>query len=213
MSKENSRVLEIIERLKRAYPHARCGLNHRSPFELLIATILSAQCTDKRVNIITEKLFSKYRTPADFARLTPEQLAEEIKGCGLHHNKSRAIVETCRILMNNHRGEVPQQRKALEALPGVGRKTAGVVLGVGFGQAALPVDTHVHRVAHRLGLASGKNPETTERELMSCIPKDLWQPAHHLFIAHGRETCSARRPKCNHCPVMALCPQGPGGER
>ncbi|MEG6616477.1 endonuclease III [Peptococcaceae bacterium 1198_IL3148] len=212
MSKEKARALAIFERLNSAYPHAQCGLNHRNPFELLIATILSAQCTDKRVNIITEKLFAKYRSPEDFANLSPEQLAEDIKGCGLHRNKSKAIVETSGILLEKYQGSVPQNREALEALPGVGRKTAGVVLGVGFGQATLPVDTHVHRVSQRLGLASGKNPETTEQELMACLPAEKWQPAHHLFIAHGRETCDARRPKCDRCPVMEYCLQFPGRE-
>jgi endonuclease-3 len=212
MPKVNDSALDIFEKLSSAYPHAQCGLNHRNPFELLIATILSAQCTDKRVNIITEKLFEKYSTPQDFAVLTPEQLADDIKGCGLHRNKSKAIVETCRILTNKYQGKVPQSREELEALPGVGRKTAGVVLGVGFGQATLPVDTHVHRVSHRLGLSSGKNPDTTEQELMKCLPAEKWQPAHHLFIAHGRETCDARRPKCNHCPVMEYCSQFPKEE-
>lgn len=212
MSDNRRRAEEIIQQLELAYPHAKCGLFYNNPFELLIATILSAQCTDKRVNIITENLFAKYPTPHDFARLTPEQLAEDIKGCGLHHNKSKAIVETCRILVNKYGGEVPQNRELLEALPGVGRKTAGVVLGVGFGQAALPVDTHVHRIAKRLGLASGKNPETTEQELMGCIAKHMWQPAHHWFIAHGRETCDARRPKCTNCPVISFCHQRPEGE-
>lgn len=205
MTVHQNRAEEIVEALQKAYPHAKCGLNHQNPFQLLIATILSAQCTDKRVNIITEKLFQNYAAPEDFACLTPDKLAEEIKGCGLHRNKSRAIIETCRILLDKHRGEVPQNRKDLEALPGVGRKTAGVVLGVGFGQAALPVDTHVHRVSHRLGLASGKTPETTEQELMQCLKKEVWQQAHHLFIAHGRETCTARNPKCSSCPVEEFC--------
>ncbi|WP_031513508.1 endonuclease III [Desulfofalx alkaliphila] len=206
-------VREILKRLHAAYPHAKCGLNHRNPFELLVATILSAQCTDKRVNIITEKLFEKYPTPRHFAELTPEKLAEEIKGCGLHRNKSKAIVETCRLLVEKYQGKVPDRREALEALPGVGRKTAGVVLGVAYNQATLPVDTHVHRVAHRLGLASGKNPNTTEQELMACIDKELWQPAHHWFIAHGRETCDARRPKCNDCVLWDLCPHRLKGEK
>ncbi len=200
------RVKEIFAILKEAYPDAGCGLNHENPFQLLIATILSAQCTDKRVNMITDSLFKKYRTPQDFAALTPEELAEEIKGCGLHRNKSRAIIETCRILLHKHHGKVPQTREELEALPGVGRKTAGVVLGVAFGQATLPVDTHVHRVAHRLGLASGKNPQATEKELMQCLKKETWQPAHHLLIAHGRKICTARNPKCAVCPLQKLCP-------
>ena len=206
MLKQNKQAEKIIERLKIAYPYVRCALNHRNPFELLVATILSAQCTDKRVNIITEKLFKKYPGPVEFSQLTPEQLAEEIKECGLHHNKGKAIVNTCRILLEKYSSEVPQQREALESLPGVGRKTAGVVLGIGFGQAALPVDTHVHRVACRLGLSSGKKPETTEQELIQCIPRELWQSAHLLFIAHGREICTARHPKCSDCPLADLCP-------
>lgn len=212
MINKKQRAEKIINTLSTYYPHAKCGLEHENPFQLLIATILSAQCTDKRVNLITRNLFEKYRTPADFAKLSPEQLAEEIRGCGLHRNKSRAITETCRILLEKYNGKVPQQRKELESLPGVGRKTAGVVLGVGFGQPTIPVDTHVHRVAYRLGLASGKKPETTEQELMQCIPQHLWQPAHHLFIAHGRELCAARRPSCSKCPLSALCLNYPGGE-
>ncbi|MTI81328.1 MAG: endonuclease III [Firmicutes bacterium] len=205
MINEKKRAEKIIKLLQKTYPHAQCGLVHNNPFQLLVATILSAQCTDKRVNIITKELFKNYSTAADLARLTPEELAEDIKGCGLHRNKSRAIIETCRILVNKYGGEVPRDREALEALPGVGRKTAGVVLGVAFGQPTLPVDTHVNRVAHRLELASGKNPETTEQELMQCIPRELWQTSHHLFIAHGRETCDARRPKCGTCPIISMC--------
>lgn len=205
MSPQQDRALKITSRLQEAYPDAGCGLNHRNVFELLIATILSAQCTDKRVNIITEQLFAKYPTPLDFAQLTPMQLAEDIKGCGLHRNKSNAIVSTCRILLEKHQGKVPETREELESLPGVGRKTAGVVLGVGFGQATLPVDTHVHRIAGRLGLANAKNPEQTEQQLMQCLPASLWQPAHHLFIAHGRQTCAARNPRCLNCPVPDFC--------
>lgn len=199
------RALKIVEGLKKAYPHAQCGLNHRNVFELLIATIMSAQCTDKRVNIITEQLFVKYPDPLSFAQLDPRKLAAEIRGCGLHNTKSKAIITTCQLLLTAHQGEVPASRQELEALPGVGRKTAGVVLGVGFGQATLPVDTHVHRVANRLGLVTSKSPEQTERGLMQVLPSAMWQPAHHWFIAHGRETCTARRPQCRLCPVVDLC--------
>lgn len=205
MLTQQNRAIKIIEKLQQAYPNAGCGLNHRNVFELLIATILSAQCTDKRVNIITEQLFAKYPTPLHFAQLTPQQLAEDIRGCGLHRNKSKAIVATCRMLLEKYQGQVPDSREALESLPGVGRKTAGVVLGVGFGQPTIPVDTHVHRVAARLGLATAKNPEQTEQQLMQCIPKTQWQQAHHLFIAHGRQSCSARRPQCFSCPVVEFC--------
>ncbi|MCL0077449.1 endonuclease III [Peptococcaceae bacterium] len=199
------RCQKIIELLHTAYTNVKCALEFKNTFELLIAVILSAQSTDKQVNIITKRLFKKYKTPEDFAKLTYEKLASEIKGCGLHNNKSKAIINTCRILIEKFDGNVPRDRKLLEELPGVGRKTAGVILAIGFNKPVLPVDTHVHRVSKRLGIASGKNPLKTEEELMRCIPKELWKDAHLLFIQHGREICTARSPKCSACVVESLC--------
>ncbi|SHK28414.1 endonuclease III [Desulforamulus aeronauticus] len=203
-----SRVEQILARLAEAYPNATTDLKFSTSFELLVAVVLSAQSTDAQVNRITERLFQKFRTPADFAALTPEELAEHIKGCGLFRNKSKFIVETSRIIAEQFNGNVPENREQLEKLPGVGRKTANVVLGVAFGQHTFPVDTHVHRLAHRLGLAAGKTPEQTERELCALIPPELWQAVHHQIIQHGRKVCDARKPRCGECTLQALCPTG-----
>ena len=203
-----SRVEQILARLAEAYPNATTDLKFSTPFELLVAVVLSAQSTDAQVNKITERLFQKFRTPADFAALTPEELAEHIKGCGLFRNKSKFIVETSRIIMEQCNGHVPENREQLEKLPGVGRKTANVVLGVAFGQHTFPVDTHVQRLAHRLGLATGKTPEQTERELCALIPPELWQAVHHQIIQHGRKVCDARKPRCGECTLWVLCPTG-----
>ncbi|GAB6157951.1 endonuclease III [Desulfotomaculum varum] len=201
------RLQQILQRLAAAYPSATTELQFTTPFELLVAVILSAQTTDAQVNKITRQLFKKFATPQDFARLTPEELAAYIKGCGLYRNKSKAIVAASRIITEQYQGQVPACRDELEKLPGVGRKTANVVLGVAFGQHTLPVDTHVHRVARRLGLASGKTPELTEQELCAIIPPDLWQPTHHRIIQHGRKVCLARRPRCCRCFLSDLCPE------
>ncbi|NNG66958.1 endonuclease III [Caldanaerobacter subterraneus] len=203
ISKEEA--LKVIEILKKIYPNAKSGLKFNNPFELLIATILSAQCTDKRVNIITERLFKKYKTPEDFLKLTPEELQEEIRECGLYRNKSKSILETCRILKEKHNGKVPDTLEELMALPGVGRKTANVVLSNAFSKDAIAVDTHVFRVSNRIGLADGKDVLTTEKQLMEIIPKNLWSISHHLLIYHGRNLCTARKPKCDKCPVKEFC--------
>ncbi|MEW6065716.1 MAG: endonuclease III [Bacillota bacterium] len=209
----SARLKQILALLEEAYPNATTDLNYSTPFELMVAVILSAQSTDAQVNKITEKLFKKFRTPEDFARLTPEELAEHIKGCGLFRNKSKFIVEASRILVEDYQGKVPEVREQLEKLPGVGRKTANVVLGVAFGQHTFPVDTHVHRVARRLGLASGKTPELTEKELYALIPPELWQPLHHQMIQHGRKVCDARRARCAECFLKDHCPEaGKKGE-
>ncbi|GAB6180270.1 endonuclease III [Desulfotomaculum defluvii] len=203
------RVEQILDRLAQTYPNASTDLKYRTPFELLVAVILSAQSTDAQVNKITEKLFEKYNTPESIASLTPDVLAEHIKGCGLFRNKSKFLVQTSRILLENYNGEIPKNRVELEKLPGVGRKTANVVLGVAFGQNTFPVDTHVHRLAHRLGLASGKTPEQVEKELCEKIPPELWQPCHHWLIQHGRKICDARKPRCSQCSLVDLCPGAP----
>jgi len=197
-----ARVLEI---LAEAYPAAGTALHFRTPFELMVAAILSARCADRQVNRITARLFPKCNTPQDFAALAPEELAEEIKGCGLYRNKSKYIVEASRELLKRHGGMTPQTRKELEALPGVGRKTAGVVLGLAYGGSALPVDTHVYRVARRLGLSVAKEPGKVEEDLAGVISPGERMAVHHRLIAHGREICSARKPRCGSCCLKELC--------
>lgn len=201
-----ARAREILAVLARTYPKSKTALNFASPFQLLVAAMLSAQSTDRQVNIITAGLFLRYRTPADFARLTPAELAEEIKGCGLYRNKSKNIIATSRTLVEKYGSIVPSTREELEQLPGVGRKTANVVLNVAFGQPALPVDTHVFRVSHRLGLSGARTPERTEADLLKLIPEALRRDAHHQLITHGRQICRARRPRCPVCPLAGLCP-------
>ncbi len=203
---EKSDVLEMIEVLKRLYPDVRCELNYRTPLELLIATILSAQCTDKRVNEITESLFEKYTQVSDYAKASVEQIAEDIYGLGLYKNKSRSIKQAAIMMIEEFNGEVPGNREDLEKLPGVGRKTASVVLSNAFGVPAIAVDTHVFRVSNRLGLAHADNVNETERQLMEAIPKSLWTLTHHLLIFHGRRVCHARNPKCGQCDLAPVCP-------
>lgn len=198
-------VQKILDTLKQMYPDAHCELNYRNPFELLIATILSAQSTDRQVNLITKDLFEKFPTPADFLKLTEEELAQEIQGIGLYRNKSKNILKTCRILVYEYEGQVPDQREKLEALPGVGRKTANVVLSNAFGIPALAVDTHVQRVANRLALANSDKPLITEQQLTQKIPKHEWIDTHHRLIWHGRRLCKARNPKCDQCSLYSDC--------
>lgn len=196
----------MLQLLETTYPDAHCELNFSNPFELLLATILSAQATDKKVNQITERLFMNYKTPEDFLMLSLSEMEEAIKELGLYHNKAKNILATCRILVEKYRGEVPHDFEALIELPGVGRKTANVVLSNAFGIPALAVDTHVLRVSNRLGLATGTNPDSIEKQLMSLIPREKWSHAHHLLIWHGRRTCAARNPKCQACSLSSLCP-------
>ena len=201
-------VREILDIRADCYPDAHCELNYRNPFELLIATILSAQSTDAQVNKVTAQLFEKYPTPYHFLTLTEEELAFEIRSLGLFRNKSKNILKTCRLLVEEYNGEVPSEREALEKLPGVGRKTASVVLSNAFNVPALAVDTHVHRVANRIGLANSKNTMETERQLTSQIPREEWSITHHRIIWHGRRVCSARNPKCNVCALLPVCKYG-----
>lgn len=198
-------VGRILEALAAAYPDARCALVHDNPYQLLIATILSAQCTDKLVNRITPRLFERYPHPAGLAASDPAEIEPYIKECGLYKTKARNIVAACRALVAEHGGEVPGEREALERLPGVGRKTANVVLSNAFGVPALAVDTHVFRVANRLGLAAARDPEGTERQLLKRIPRRLWSPAHHWLIHHGRQVCAARNPRCHLCTLPPYC--------
>ncbi len=201
-------VAEILDRLSGMYPDAKCALNHDSAFELLIATILSAQCTDARVNIVTTRMFPTHHRPEHFTALSPEDIGAMIKDCGLWQSKAKNIHETCRLLLERHGGEVPPTMADLIALPGVGRKTANVVLSNAFGVPAIAVDTHVFRVSNRLGLADATTVEATERQLMRRIPRDLWSAAHHWLIHHGRQLCDARKPRCELCPLAELCKYG-----
>jgi len=195
----------ILEGLASQHPDAKPELDFTSPYELLIATILSAQCTDKQVNKVTPALFSAYPTPADMAKAEPEEIEPYIRSCGFYHTKAKNIVSACRDIAERHGGEVPSNREELEALAGVGRKTANVVLSNAFGVPAIAVDTHVFRVSNRLGLAEARTVEETERQLMRNIPEDKWSVAHHWLIFHGRRVCSAQRPKCEKCYVRELC--------
>jgi len=196
---------EILAQLKACYPDVKSGLRFSNPFQLLIATILSAQSTDKQVNKVTENLFKKYPDAPSISRLSAEELEEEIKSIGLYKNKSKNIIQACKILTEKYGGEVPADREALMTLPGVGRKTANVVLSNAFNIPAIAVDTHVFRVANRLGLAESNDPLKTEEQLMKVIPKEDWSAAHHWLIWHGRLICKARNPQCQKCKLSNWC--------
>jgi len=203
-----SEVQELLEIFERLEPHPRTELVHRNPFELLIATILSAQSTDEMVNRVTPALFERCPTPEAFLELSVEELEAMIRTIGLYRSKARNILATCRRLVEDHDGQVPRSREALMELPGVGRKTANVVVSNAFGQPAIAVDTHVFRVANRIGLACGRTPDQVEAQLMARIPESRWTDAHHWLILHGRRVCHARRPRCGECPVRHLCRTG-----
>lgn len=207
-NKDANEVNEILDILSKTYPNAHCELNYRTPFQLLVSTILSAQSTDKTVNKVTEKLFIKYPTVNEFLQLSEEELEKEIKQIGLYRNKAKNILGMCRQLVARFNGQVPATREELMSLPGVGRKTANVVLSNAFGIPALAVDTHVFRVSNRIGLADSNNVEKTEEQLMKAIPKDKWIMAHHLMIWHGRRICHARKPECHDCPIKMHCNTG-----
>lgn len=199
---DSQTVMEVLSELEKLYPQAGAELNFTNPFETVIATVLAAQCTDKRVNIVTAKLFPKYPDAKAMAQLTPEELEPMIQECGLFHTKARNIVELCRILVAKYDGHVPDTMEELVQLPGVGRKTANVVLANAFGKPAFAVDTHVFRVSNRIGLAHANNVEQTERQLMEAVPRDRWSHTHHLLIWHGRRCCTARKPACERCPIV-----------
>lgn len=205
MGKKEASTMKITKKLREMYPEAQCELCFQNPFELLIATILSAQSTDRQVNKVTKGLFERFPTPFDFLKLTEESLAEHIRGLGLFRNKSKSILKTCQILVEQYGGQVPQTREELEQLPGVGRKTANVVLSNAFGVPALAVDTHVYRVANRLNLAKAKNVWETEQQLIDQIPESSWIDLHHQLIWHGRRLCHARNPKCAECILSENC--------
>ena len=200
------RARKILASLERAYPDAKIALNFTTPLELLVATILSAQCTDERVNMVTPTLFRTYRAARDYARLKPETLETAVRSTGFYRAKARSIVGMARALTERHGGEVPRDREALVALPGVGLKTANVVLGNAFGEPALAVDTHVFRISQRLGLARSEDPIEIHDQLTQVLPRGTWTRASHLLQAHGRRTCAARKPACPVCPVRTLCP-------
>lgn len=196
---------EILSTLERMYPDAAPALQFGSPYELLIAVILSAQCTDERVNKVTKVLFEKYNTPEKMLTLTQEALEQYIFSCGFYHNKAKHILSASHDIMEKFDGEVPSTLEELRTLAGVGRKTANVVYAVAFHGDAIAVDTHVFRVANRLGIAKGSTPDKVEAGLCAAIPKDLWSKAHHWLIFHGRRVCHSQRPDCDHCPLAPLC--------
>lgn len=201
-----ARAQKLVRALEREYPEARIQLEFRSPLELLVATILAAQCTDERVNQVTRSLFEKYRSAADYAGADPATLEREIYSTGFYKAKARAIVGMARELTARHGGSVPRTLEELTALPGVGRKTANVVLGNAYGQPAIAVDTHVFRVSQRLGLARSGDPEEVHDQLCRVIPRAKWTRLSHLLTTHGRLVCAARKPECPRCAVRALCP-------
>lgn len=199
---------KILSLLEREYPHARTELHYRNKFQLLLAVILSAQTTDKQVNKTTKRLFQTVKEPGDILKMSIEQLGKALQGCGLHRQKSRQIMETSRILCQSHGGEVPGTFEELTAFPGVGRKTANVFLNNAFGIPAFAVDTHVGRVARRLGLTGEKNPRMVEDDLCRLVPRELWGETHHRLITHGRRICRARKPLCNSCFLLPYCLYG-----
>jgi len=211
------RTAGILQLLKREFPRPKTALLYENPFQLLIATILSAQCTDERVNMVTKDLFKKYRAPADFARANVAVLEQEIRSTGFFRMKTKNIMACSQALVNNHGGKVPESIEELVLLPGVGRKTANVVLGQGFGiTSGVVVDTHVHRLSQRLGFSTADDPEKVEQDLMELFPRRHWIDIGTVLILHGRTTCGARSPKCPDCIIADLCPSAglfPGGSK
>ncbi len=206
---ERERAREVIARLRQLYPDARCSLNFSTPLELLVATVLSAQCTDERVNAVTVALFKKYQSAADYAGARPEELEQDIKQTGFYRNKAKHIREAARLLVERYNGEVPKTMSELLTLPGVARKTANVVMGNAYGIVeGVVVDTHVGRLARRLGFTQSEDPVKVEQDLMALFPQEDWLPLSHLLIYHGRAICQARRPLCEECALADLCPTG-----
>ncbi len=201
------RIPEILTRLHQEYPDARCALHHKNPLQLLVATILSAQCTDERVNQVTPELFARYPSAEAFAQADLEELEQAVRPTGFYRNKARNIQQACRRIVAEYGGQVPDTMEELLTLPGVARKTANVVLGTAFGIAdGIVVDTHVKRLANRLGLTQESNPEKIERDLQALVPREEWIDIAHLLIFHGRQVCSARKPRCAACVLNDLCP-------
>ncbi|MCX7694192.1 MAG: endonuclease III [Caloramator sp.] len=202
---EKTRVIKILQILSELYGHLGCALKFRTPFELLVATMLSAQTTDVTVNKATDILFKKYNKPQDFVNIPQSELEKYIRTCGFYKNKAKNIIAASRMIVEEYNGKVPDSLEELTKLPGVGRKTANVVLSNAFGKDAIAVDTHVFRVSNRIGLAKSEDVLKTEEQLMENIPKNMWSSAHHLLIWHGRNICTARNPKCLECPINELC--------
>jgi endonuclease-3 len=207
-SEAKRHAAKVARILRQEYPNATCALDFRTPLELLVATILSAQCTDKRVNLVTKDLFQKYRSAADYARASPEVLERDIQSTGFFRNKAKSLIGCCTELVEMHGGEVPRDLETLVGLPGIGRKTANVVLGTAFKTATgVVVDTHVARVSRRLGLTKHKDPIKIEQDLMALIPQEAWIEFGHAMVLHGRRLCVARKPKCDDCPLSPFCPR------
>lgn len=198
-------VNKLITFLEKRYKDANCSLNHKNPFELLVATILSAQCTDERVNIVTKKLFNAYKTPYDFANADLEKLKEIIKPTGFYNNKAKNIKEMSKILVEKYNAEIPDKIDELVTLPGIGRKTANVVLGIFFEPQGIVVDTHVKRISKRLSLTDSDDPEKIEQDLTKIIPKKIWDRFSHQMIHFGREICKAKKPDCEKCEIKDIC--------
>lgn len=208
ISDKKKHTAEIIKRLKKMYPDAHCALNHSNAFELLVATILSAQCTDDRVNIVTATIFRKYRTPQDYLNVPLEELTQDIKSINFFNNKAKNIQATAQKIVENFGGEVPKTMNELLTLNGVARKTANVVLGNAFGIASgVVVDTHVSRLSQRLGITEETTPEKIEKDLQELVPKKDWVMFSHWLIYHGRQVCNARKPKCDECKLNDICPK------
>lgn len=206
-SAKQLQAARVHQALAELYPDAHCALIHQSPFQLLIATILSAQCTDKMVNKVTPNLFARYPDPAAFADARLEDVEKLIQATGFYHNKAKNIIACARALLERHGGVVPETLFELHALPGVGRKTANVVLGDAFGVPGMVVDTHVHRLSRRLGLTKNNTPEKIEQDLMKLFPKEAWTKLGHRLIYHGRQVCDAKKPRCNECTLREFCPR------
>ncbi len=208
MPDNSKKALDILRILKEKYPVAKTALLHRDPLQLLVATILSAQCTDARVNIVTKELFKKYKTAKDYANSDPKKFEQEIKSTGFYKNKAKNIVNSCRMILEKFNGKVPKTMDELLLLPGVARKTANIVLGEGYGIIeGIAVDTHVRRVSFRLGLTENTDPEKIEQDLMKLFPRNEWRNISNLLIFHGRETCMAKLPKCSICILNRSCPR------
>ncbi len=203
MEKDN--IKKVLDILSETYEGAKCGLEYKSPYELLVSTILSAQCTDERVNIVTKELYKAYNTPEKMVILNESELGDKIKSCGLYKNKSKNILAASRDILTKFHGKVPNTMEELVSLPGVGRKTANVVLSNAFGVPAIAVDTHVFRVSNRIGIAEGKNVDQVEKQLRENIPREMWSDVHHYIIWHGRKICKARKPECEKCPIALYC--------
>jgi endonuclease-3 len=209
VDERRQRVKAILPILKKTYPTAQCSLDHHNPLELLVATILSAQCTDDRVNIVTKSLFKKYRTPQSYAKAPAGELEKDIQSTGFFNNKAKSLRGMGQALVERHGGKVPASMEELTNLPGVGRKTANVVLGNAFGQnVGVVVDTHVARLSNRLGLTKHADPVKIEQDLMEIVPQEDWTLWSHLLIHHGRQICKARKPECERCPILDYCPAG-----